>query len=57
MRVVPIDSATPDAPNYRYQRQLYYADKNPPSQAVKDFLGYATSDEGKKRCWPEINRT
>jgi len=48
VRVVPVDGATPDAPNYRYQRQLYYAYKNPPSQAVKDFLGYATSDEGKK---------
>ncbi|WP_333277797.1 MULTISPECIES: substrate-binding domain-containing protein [unclassified Microcoleus] len=48
VRVVPVDAATPEAPNYRYQRQLYYAYKNPPSQAVKDFLGYATSDEGKK---------
>jgi phosphate transport system substrate-binding protein len=48
VRVVPVDGATPDVPNYRYQRQLYYAYKNPPSQAVKDFLGYATSDEGKK---------
>ena len=48
VRVVPVDGATPEAPNYRYQRQLYYAYKNPPSQAVKDFLGYATSDEGKK---------
>lgn len=48
VRVVPVDAATPEAPNYRYQRQLYYAYKNPPSQAVKDFLGYATSEEGKK---------
>ncbi|MCC3418169.1 MAG: substrate-binding domain-containing protein [Microcoleus sp. PH2017_07_MST_O_A] len=48
VRVVPVDGATPEAPNYRYQRQLYYAYKNPPSQAVKDFLGYATSEEGKK---------
>jgi len=48
VRVVPVDGATPDAPNYRYQRQLYYAYKNPPSQAVKDFLGYATSPDGQK---------
>ncbi len=48
VRVVPVDGATPEAPNYRYQRQLYYAYKNPPSQAVKDFLGYATSPEGQK---------
>jgi len=48
VRVVPVDGATPDAPNYRYQRQLYYAYKNPPSQPVKDFLGYATSPDGQK---------
>ncbi|MEG4285139.1 phosphate ABC transporter substrate-binding protein [Microcoleus sp. A006_D1] len=48
VRVVPVEGATPDAPNYRYQRQLYYAYKNPPSQAVKDFLGYATSPDGQK---------
>lgn len=48
VRVVPVGGATPEAPNYPYQRQLYYAYKNPPSQAVKDFLGYATSEEGKK---------
>ncbi|WP_333071554.1 substrate-binding domain-containing protein [Microcoleus sp. Pol14C6] len=43
VRVVPVNGATPDAGNYPYKRQLYYAYKNPPSQAVKDFLGYATS--------------
>ncbi|MEG4520404.1 hypothetical protein QUB77_29670 [Microcoleus sp. AT9b-C3] len=48
VRVVPVNSATPDAGNYPYKRQLYYAYKNPPSQAVKDFLGYATSSEGQK---------
>jgi phosphate transport system substrate-binding protein len=48
VRVVPVNGATPDASNYPYQRQLYYAYKNPPSQAVKDFLGYATSPEGQK---------
>src|SRR4028118_1842255 len=30
VRVVPINSATPDAGNYPYKRQLYYAYKNPP---------------------------
>jgi phosphate transport system substrate-binding protein len=53
VRVVPVDGAGPDAPNYRYQRQLYYAYKNPPSQAVKDFLGYATSPEGQKAMLAE----
>ena len=48
VRVVPVDGVTPDAANYPYKRQLYYAYKNPPSQAVKDFLGYATSPEGQK---------
>ncbi|MEG4199422.1 substrate-binding domain-containing protein [Microcoleus sp. Pol12A5] len=48
VRVVPVNGATTDAGNYPYKRQLYYAYKNPPSQAVKDFLGYATSSEGHK---------
>ena len=48
VRVVPVNTATPEAGNYPYQRQLYYAYKNPPSQAVKDFLGYATSPDGQK---------
>ena len=48
VRVVPVDGATPDAGNYPYKRQLYYAYKNPPTQAVKDFLGYATSPDGQK---------
>ncbi len=48
VRVLPVDGATPDAGNYAYKRQLYYAYKNPPTQAVKDFLGYATSPDGQK---------
>jgi phosphate transport system substrate-binding protein len=48
VRVVPVNGATPEAGNYPYKRQLYYAYKNPPSQVVKDFLGYATSPEGQK---------
>jgi phosphate transport system substrate-binding protein len=53
VRVVPVNGATPDAGNYLYKRQLYYAYKNPPSQAVKDFLGYATSPEGQKAMLAE----
>lgn len=53
VRVLPIDGATPDAGNYPYKRQLYYAYKNPPTQAVKDFLGYATSPDGQKAMLAE----
>jgi len=53
VRVVPINGATPDAGNYPYKRQLYYAYKNPASQTVKDFLGYATSPEGQKAMLAE----
>ena len=48
VRVVPVNAAMPEAGNYPYKRQLYYAYKNPPSQPVKDFLGYATSPDGQK---------
>jgi phosphate transport system substrate-binding protein len=48
VRTVAIDGLTPEAPNYPYQRQLYYVYKNSPSQAVKDFLGYATSPPGQQ---------
>jgi len=53
VRVVPVNGATPDAGDYPYKRQLYYAYKNPPSQTVKDFLGYATSPEGQKAMLAE----
>jgi phosphate transport system substrate-binding protein len=53
VRVVAVNGATPDAGNYPYKRQLYYAYKNPPSQTVKDFLGYATSPEGQKAMLAE----
>ena len=48
VRIVPIDGLTPEAANYPYQRTLYYAYKNPPSEAVKAFLGYATSPVGQQ---------
>ena len=53
VRVVAVNGATPDAGNYPYKRQLYYAYKKPPSQTVKDFLGYATSPEGQKAMLAE----
>ena len=53
VRVVPVNGATTDAGNYPYKRQLDYAYKKPPSQAVKDFLGYATSSEGQKAMLAE----
>jgi len=53
VRVVAVNGATPDAGNYPYKRQLYYAYKNPPNQTVKDFLGYAASPEGQKAMLAE----
>ena len=46
VRTVPIDGLTPEAANYPYVRELYYAYKNPPSPQVKAFLGFATSPQG-----------
>ncbi|MDJ0509788.1 MAG: phosphate ABC transporter substrate-binding protein [Crocosphaera sp.] len=48
VRVVPIDGLTPEAANYPYKRQLFYAYKNPPSKQVQAFLGYATSPIGQQ---------
>ncbi|MGK7958460.1 MAG: phosphate ABC transporter substrate-binding protein [Crocosphaera sp.] len=48
VKTVPIDGLTPEAANYPYTRTLYYAYKNPPSEAVKAFLGYATSPVGQQ---------
>jgi phosphate transport system substrate-binding protein len=46
VRAVAIDNLTPDAANYPYIRELYYAYKNPPTPQVKAFLGFATSPQG-----------
>jgi phosphate transport system substrate-binding protein len=46
VRFVAIDGTTPEAGNYPYQRSLSYVYKNPPSDAVKAFLGFATSADG-----------
>jgi phosphate transport system substrate-binding protein len=46
VRVVPIAGLTPEAPNYPYQRQLFYVYSYPPTAAVKAFLGYIKSAAG-----------
>lgn len=43
VRAVAVDGLTPEAENYPYQRTLYYIYKQPPTEAVKAFLGYASS--------------
>jgi phosphate transport system substrate-binding protein len=48
IRVVPIDGVAPGTGNYPFQRQLFYVYKNPPNPAVKAFLGYAVSPEGRQ---------
>ncbi|OCQ99648.1 porin [Oscillatoriales cyanobacterium USR001] len=48
VRVVAIDGVAPGTANYPFQRQLFYAYKNPPNPAVQAFLGYATSPEGRQ---------
>ncbi|WP_017306939.1 phosphate ABC transporter substrate-binding protein [Spirulina subsalsa] len=47
-QVLPIDGTTPQSATYPYKRTLFYVYKNPPSEAVKAFLGYSTSEEGKR---------
>ncbi|ACK65742.1 phosphate-binding protein PstS-like protein [Rippkaea orientalis PCC 8801] len=48
VRIVPINGLTPEATSYPYQRSLYYVYKQPPNEAVKAFLGYATSPSGQQ---------
>ncbi|WP_017297068.1 phosphate ABC transporter substrate-binding protein [Nodosilinea nodulosa] len=48
VRVVPIDGVTPEAPNYPFQRELYYVYKDANSPAVQAFLGYALSPQGQE---------
>lgn len=47
VRSVAIDGILPSAANYPYKRTLAYVYKEP-SDAVKAFLGFATSSEGQK---------
>lgn len=46
VRIVAVDGLTPQAPNYPYQRELYYVYKQPVTPQVQAFLGYVASPEG-----------
>ena len=46
VRTVAVDGLTPEAANYPYRRELYYAYKQPANPQVQAFLGYVTSDKG-----------
>ncbi len=48
VRAIAVDGTTPNMGNYLYQRTLYYVYKNPPNQAVEDFLGYVFSSPGRQ---------
>jgi phosphate transport system substrate-binding protein len=48
VRTVAINGLTPQAPNYPYQRTLYYVYKQPASPPVQAFLGYVTSNQGQQ---------
>lgn len=48
VRTVAVDGLTPEAPNYPYQRTLYYVYKQPASPQVQAFLGYVTSPQGQQ---------
>lgn len=48
VRSVAIDGALPAATNYPYQRSLAYVYRGQPSDAVKAFLGFATSRDGQE---------
>lgn len=48
VRVIPIDGVTPEAPNYPFQRQLYYVYKDANDPVVQAFLGYALSPQGQQ---------
>ena len=53
VRSLPIESSMPNSATYPFSRQLYYVYKNPPSQAARDFLGYATSPQGQQVIFAE----
>lgn len=46
VRIVAVDGLTPQAPNYPYQRELYYVYKEPVTAQVQAFLGYVGSPQG-----------
>ncbi|NEO86768.1 MAG: phosphate ABC transporter substrate-binding protein [Spirulina sp. SIO3F2] len=45
VRIVPINKAFPEQPEYPYQRQLLYVYKEPASEAVQAFLGFVGAPE------------
>ncbi|MEB3339552.1 phosphate ABC transporter substrate-binding protein [Okeania sp.] len=53
VRSLPINSLNPDSATYPLSRQLFYVYKNPPTQAAKDFLGYATSSQGQEAVFED----
>jgi phosphate transport system substrate-binding protein len=48
VRVLEIDGINPQVANYPYRRTLAYVYKGTPNDAVKAFLGFATSSEGQQ---------
>jgi phosphate transport system substrate-binding protein len=48
VRAIAIDGVLPSDPNYPFQRTLYYVYKEPASEAVKAFMGFAASGEGQE---------
>jgi phosphate transport system substrate-binding protein len=48
VRTVAVDGLTPEAPNYPYQRTLFYVYKQPPSPEVQAFLGFLQSPQGQQ---------
>jgi phosphate transport system substrate-binding protein len=48
VRSVAIDGMTPKDANYPYKRTLAYVYKGQPNDAIKAFLGFATSSEGQQ---------
>jgi phosphate transport system substrate-binding protein len=53
VRSLPIDGSLPNSATYALSRQLFYVYKNPPSQAARDFLGYAASPQGQQVIFAE----
>jgi phosphate transport system substrate-binding protein len=48
VRNVAIDGLTPEAPNYPYQRTLFYVYQQPPSPQVQAFLSFVQSPQGQQ---------
>jgi phosphate transport system substrate-binding protein len=48
VRSISIDGILPAASNYPYKRSLAYVYKGQPNDAVKAFLGFATSSAGQQ---------